>query len=285
MKAELISIFNQVKSDFCNLVDFKMRGNTIEITTGISTLTNHYVSVFISFDSGIYAISDGGWIDRQYYDNITSSEDEDTFQRVEFQYRNHYDIKRTTHKDGTKYNFKTTENVEMVSLLVHDVSNYIASVVNSQSIAFHEAKEQSQRTTFYKDVTGFLKDAYGSNLETNDALKNYNDELSGIKFNAIVRLPTATHLLMYVTGYTPQYFIKDACEATVNFQISKKYSPKNTFKRTAIVNTQAGGHVPGRVNEYLNNLEIEAENKLVLYYNDDDKKEVLRQIPRKLEVA
>ena len=264
-------------------MDFKMRGDTIEINTGVATLTNHYVSVFISFSSGIYVVSDGGWLDRQYYDNITSSEDEDTFQRVEFQYRNHYNIKRTVHKDGTKYNFKKTEKVEMISLLVHDVSSYVASVVNSQSIAFNEAKAQSQRTTFYKDVTDFLKDAYGSNLDTNSSLQNYNNELSGIKFNAIIRLPTTTHLLMYVTGYTPQHFIKDACEATVNFQISKKYAPKSAaFKRTAIVNTQAEGHVLGRVNEYLNNLEIETGNKLVHYYNADDKKEVLKQIPQKL---
>ena len=112
MKTELKNIYNQVKSDFCNLMDYKMRDSTVEIITGVSTLTNHYVSVFISLQSGKYVVSDGGWIDRQYYDNQLDAEDEDIFQRVELQYQSYFDIKKTVHKDGTTYNFKTTDNPE-----------------------------------------------------------------------------------------------------------------------------------------------------------------------------
>ncbi len=284
MKTELKDIYHQVKSDFCNLMDYKMRDSTLEIITGVSTLTNHYVSVFVSLQSGKYVVSDGGWIDRQYYDNQTDVEDEDIFQRVEIQYRSYFDIKKTVHKDGTTYNFKTTDNPELLSMLVHDISSYISSVVNSQSIAFNEAKEQSQRKTFNKDVNSFLKEYYGSELELNDSLDNYNNDLSSIKFNAIIRKPSSVYLLMYVTGYTPQNFINDACQATVNFQMAKKYTSVHTFKQSAIVNTQANGYTPIKVDQYLNNLEQETHNKLIYYYDEASKREVLQQIPVRLEL-
>jgi hypothetical protein len=284
MKTELKNIYNQVKSDFCNLMDYKMRDSTLKIITGVSTLTNHYVSVFISLQSGKYVVSDGGWIDRQYYDNQLDAEDEDIFQRVELQYQSYFDIKKTVHKDGTTYNFKTTDNPELLSMLVHDVSSYISSVVNSQSIAFNEAKEQSQRKTFNKDVNSFLKEYYGSELELNDSLDNYNNDLSNIKFNAIIRKPSSIYLLMYVTGYTSQNFINDACQATVNFQMAKKYTSVNKFRQSAIVNTQANGYTPIKVNQYLNNLEQETNNKLIFYYDEASKREVLQQIPIRLEL-
>ena len=276
---ELIDIFKVVKEDFCNLIDYKMRGSTIEILTSISTITDHYVSVFISYKNGVYIVSDGAWLDKQYYDNIISIEDEDIIQRVELQYRNHFGINKTLNKDGTKYNFKTTENPELISSLVYDVSHYVSSVVNSQSVAYQEAKEQSQRQRFYQEVNGFLKDMYGGDLSLNETLQNYNDELGTVKFNAIITRPTKIHLVMYVTGYTPQNFIKDACEATVNFQIASKYTQNDTFSRTAIVNTLANGYTPLKVNEYLNNLQEQTNNQLLSFYNERDN--MIRFIPPK----
>ena len=97
MRTEWNDIYSQVKSDFCNLIDYKIRDSTLEVITGVNTLTNHYVSVFISFQSGKYVVSDGGWIDRQFYDNFLDNEDEDIFQRIDSQYVAHFDIKRTTY--------------------------------------------------------------------------------------------------------------------------------------------------------------------------------------------
>ena len=285
MKTELNNIYNQVKSDFCNLIDYRMRDTTLEIITGVNTLTNHYVSVFISFQSGKYIVSDGGWIDRQFYDNFLDSEDEDIFQRIDSQYVSHFNIKRTTHKDGTVYNFKTTDNPKLVSALVQDVSYYVSSMVDNQSVSFTQAKEQSQRKTFHKDVSSFLKEYYGGDLELNDSLQNYNDDLSNVKFNAIIRKPSSTFLVMYVTGYTSQNFINDACQATVNFQMAKKYTSNNIFKKSAIVNTHANGYAPAKVTQYLNNLQEETDNSLVLYYDEGYRREMLKQIPSALSLS
>ncbi|CCH53735.1 hypothetical protein BN8_02853 [Fibrisoma limi BUZ 3] len=284
MKTELTDLFQQVKSDFCNLMDYKLRGNTLEIITGVSTLTNHYVSVFVSLQSGTYIISDGGWIDKGFYDNIISSEDEDVFQRVETQFQAHFDIRQTKHRDGTRYYFKAVENPELISVMVRDVSQYVSAIVNSQAIAFNEAKETSQRATFYQDVNTYLREHYGSDiLELNGSLKRHGEELAAIRFNAIIRRPTTTHLVMYVTGYTAPLFVKDACEATVNFQIAKKdirVSRSGIFQRSAIVNTMANGFVPVKVNEYLANLEKELEHPLISYHSDKSK--ILEQIPERV---
>ena len=285
MRTEWNDIYSQVKSDFCNLIDYKIRDSTLEVITGVNTLTNHYVSVFISFQSGKYVVSDGGWIDRQFYDNFLDNEDEDNFQRIDSQYVAHFDIKRTTHKDGTVYNFKTTDNPRLISALVQDVSYYVSSIVDNQSVSFNQAKEQSQRKTFHKDVSNFLKEYYSGDLELNDSLQNYNDDLSSVKFNAIIRRPSSTYLVMYVTGYTSQNFINDACQATVNFQMARKYTSQNIFKKSAIVNTHANGYVPTIVTQYLNNLQEETDNRLILYYDEGYRREMIKQIPSALSLT
>ena len=285
MRTEWNDIYSQVKSDFCNLIDYKIRDSTLEVITGVNTLTNHYVSVFISFQSGKYVVSDGGWIDRQFYDNFLDNEDEDIFQRIDSQYVAHFDIKRTTHKDGTVYNFKTTDNPRLISALVQDVSYYVSSIVDNQSVSFNQAKEQSQRKTFHKDVSNFLKEYYSGDLELNDSLQNYNDDLSSVKFNAIIRRPSSTYLVMYVTGYTSQNFINDACQATVNFQMARKYTSQNIFKKSAIVNTHANGYVPTKVTQYLNNLQEETDNRLILYYDEGYRREMIKQIPSALSLT
>lgn len=75
---------------------------------------------------------------------------------------------------------------------------------------------------------------------------------------------------MFVTGYTSQNFIKDACEATVNFQIASKYTVNDTFSRTAIVNTLANGYTPSKVDEYLKNLDEQTNKQTLSFYNQRD---------------
>lgn len=272
MKTELNSIFSTIKSDFYNLIDYKIRGNTLEVITSVTTISNQFVSVFISKDSERYIVSDGGWIDRQYYhEESNSKEEEEVNLRVEEQLRNHYGVKISTHKDGTIYNFKTTKNEELISLLVVEMSNFIASLSNNQTISYLEEKIVTERKMFSNEVNNFLKHCFGGDLEINDSLKAHREELSNVKFNAIIRRPSKTFLLMYVTGYNTRNFIGSASEAIVNFQISKKYTSESSFGRTAIINTHAVGFNPHKVTDYLKEIRSESNQELVEFYEDRDK--------------
>jgi hypothetical protein len=247
----------------------------------MTTVSNQFVSVFISQNEEAFIISDGGWINKKYYneENTTKAEDE-IILRVEDQLREHFGVKKAIHKDGTVYNFKSTKNEEMISLIVVELSNFIASISNNHSISYLEEKTATERKLFNNEVNGFLKQCFGNDVEINDNLKEHKEELSNIKFNAIVRRPTRTFLIMYVTGYNYRNFIGSASEAIVNFQISKKHTSDALFSRTAIINTHANGFQPYKVNEYLAELKNETNNGLVEFY--ENKNTLFKIIPQKI---
>ncbi|RZL44763.1 MAG: hypothetical protein EOO93_27565, partial [Pedobacter sp.] len=185
MSLYLNAIFDIVKTDFCSLIDFKLRGDTIEINTAIPTLTNSYVSVFASFKDGMYIVSDGGWFDRNMYESNVVAELE-VHKRIVEQFKNHFQIKETKSQDGTKYYYKTTENLTLVSALVYDVGHYIACVVNSQNIVYRENEDLEEKKYFHNNINGVLRDRFGQTKVELNTLVNV-DNIHKIKFNAIVR--------------------------------------------------------------------------------------------------
>ncbi|MVM36432.1 hypothetical protein GO730_00220 [Spirosoma sp. HMF3257] len=91
----ILEIFQIVKKDFCGLLNYKLRGNTIEIITGIPTITSAAVSVFISYDKGKYAVSDGGWLSAGEYNNYNNDPDEgEVIDRIIDQYMQFFSIKQ-----------------------------------------------------------------------------------------------------------------------------------------------------------------------------------------------
>jgi hypothetical protein len=273
-------IYRKVKGDLCGLVDFKLRGGTLEIITPVGTLTNRFVSVFVSQTGETYIVSDGGWLDRHYYENHARAEDEEINDRIEDQLRGHFGVKTTTHRDGTVYNFKSTDDIELISLLVHELSSFVGQMTNSQSMAYLEEKVPQERTAFVNEVNSFLKVQYPGVASFNDSLASYNPELSNIKFSAIIRRASKTHLVMYVNGYNSRMFVRSASEAVVNFRIAKSYTKDAAFSRTAIINTHAGGFNPYRVKDYLTELQAETTGgKLIDFYQN--KEDILVLIPGK----
>lgn len=264
----LTDLFQTVKTDFSNLMDFRLRGNTLEIMTNVSTITNRFVSVFVSQQDDYYVVSDGGWLAKDYYENAVAYEDEIIVQKLELQYRHHFNIQTTLHEGQIRYYYKTTNHAELVSALVYDVSNYIAAVVNSQAITYNEGREQSQRQRFSQDVNHFLREKYSTYLTFNDSLAKEYPELSAIKFNAIIRHPTGIHLIMYVSGYSRQNFNKDASEACTHFQMADRYNKGEEFSKIAIINTHANGYLPAPANSYLKLLQDQTHNQLIEFYKD-----------------
>lgn len=276
MENNLKDIYDTVKSDFCNLVNYKLRGNTIEIVTGVPTMNGHLVSVFISNDNGVYCISDGGWVDKEYYGNKLFEDRIETLTLIQDQYSKSFEVKELLHNDQYKYYYKCTKKVELISGLVFELSNYIASIINSQILYYLEEIEQTKSKRFHTEVNQVLRDTYQNDLSTNDHLVDHKDELQSIKFDAVIRRPSNTYLIMYVTGYNSKVFIDDACRATVSFQIAKH---KPYFKMTAIIDQFANGYEPNKAREYLAQLENEANNGFILYNSGSIVQQIVRNIP------
>jgi len=246
---KLLEIYNSIKSDFCELTTYKIRNNSIEIITPFSTLNDKFVSVFVKFYQNQIIISDGGWIDLNYYEVNINEESETIVDRVTAYFQQNYKVLTTTDKAGTLFYYKTCENIEVVSSIVFDLSNFIVGVVNALDIKYKDEKEEKEKETFRKDANSFLIANYKDNVKLRKSL----DDFKNIKFNAIITKNSDINLITYVTGSTTYYFENSLSKTIVNFEISEK-SKYNRFikQRISIINDFADGYHPEKSRSILN---------------------------------
>lgn len=246
---KLLDIFNAVKSDFCELTTYKVRNNSIEIITPFSTLNDKFVSIFVKYSQNQLIISDGGWIDLNYYEVNINEESEAIIDRVTSYYLQNYQIKTTSDNAGTLYYFKVCKSLEEISSAVFDLSNFIVGVVNALGITYKDEKEEKEKETFRQDANSFLV----SNFNDNVRLRKSLDDFTNIKFNAIINKGSELNLITYVTGSTPYYFENALSKTIVNYEISEK-SKYNSFvkERISIINDLANGYHPEKSRSILN---------------------------------
>ncbi|MDO7170838.1 hypothetical protein [Mariniflexile sp. AS56] len=246
---KLLDIFNAVKSDFCELTTYKVRANSVEIITPFSTLNNKFVSVFVKDLHDQIIVSDGGWIDLNYYEVSINEESEAIIDRVSSYYQQNYQIKSTADKTGTLFYYKSCKNKEDISSAVFDLSNFIVGVVNALGITYKDEKEEKEKETFRQDANSFLLTNYKGDVQLRKSLDDYTN----IKFNAIISKNSAINLITYVTGSTPFYFENALSKTIVNFEISQKSKYNSLIKeKISIINDLADGYHPEKSGSILN---------------------------------
>lgn len=253
MNLHLTDIFSAVKSDLCSLVDFKLRGDTIEIITGIPTITSSHVSVFVSYRDGEYIISDGGWVNGGEYDNEIS--DDDIYSRILAQLIDHFRMKDTRSANNTVYYYKKAPKLELVSAMVSDVGHFVSATINAQVLEYGDVSERKIRRVFHSQMNSFLRTSLGNErVETNYDLV-LNDKHT-IRFNAVVHANRAkNYYIMYITGSNQSNFIKDISKAAINFELlGDQVANLNYTNRIALVNVSAPGYSPDDARAYLDKL-------------------------------
>ncbi|RIV20384.1 hypothetical protein DYU11_20245 [Fibrisoma montanum] len=257
----LLPLFKAIKSDFCNIVNYKLRGTTIEIITGIQTITNAVVSIFVSYKDGKIVVSDGGWINEGEYETYYAEHDSDeVIDLVVSQYTSYFDIKSVRSNSGTVYYYKSTDRIEHLSSIAHDVAHFIAYTVSAQHTTYRITNEEkTQKTVFTNQVNNALKSQFGDrNVFTNEYIK-LKDEQS-VKINSVVRIIHRDiykqFYLMYVSGSRLDAFIKDATEATSKFQLIDQFGVKDSYlQKIAVLNKSAAGYNPQKSGIFLKQLE------------------------------
>jgi hypothetical protein len=245
---DLVELYKVIKKSFCDLTSYKVRGNVLELITAFTTLNGRFVSVFVKFEKDKIVVTDGGWIDSNYYENPIYDESEEIIKRVIGSYLTTYDIKTTTDKTGVTYYYKTANDVAQLASIVFDLANYIVGAVNSYCIHFKDEKEEKERETFRKDANTFLKEHYNDNVQLRKPL----DDFGSIKFNAIINKGSNLYLITYITGSTPYYFENDIRKTIVNFEITERSKYKDIIKeKISIINNQSDGFHPERYNSIL----------------------------------
>ena len=262
---ELSEIFNLVKSQFCNLTDYRIRGSSIEIITPFSSINNKLASVFIKKISNNYVVGDGGWLDLNYY-NIEIDDEDDLKNNITNQFIEHYDIQFKLDDFGTTHYFKKTEEITHIPSLVFDLSNFICGIVNTYTLSFDDKKERAERDSFKSDANEFIKDKYADSVSFRQSL----DDIEQVKFNAVITKSKNIYLITYITGSTPYYFQNDLNKTIVNYELSEKSKYESLIReRISIINDYADGYQPDKSKAVLELLQEKLTRPPLLWSNKD----------------
>lgn len=245
-------IFNRIKSDFCHLFEFKIHGNTLEVITPLATVTNKFVSVFITERKDSLIVTDGGWVEQEIYGHKLLSDHRDIILMVISQFKKHYHIKQTC-KDEDVYYFRSVKDLNLLSSAVFDIANFTVGVVNSYSLEYKEQKEKEERDKFRSETNAFFKKHYNKGFKINYELAR------GLRFNGVLTVNNEIHLFQYITGSTTTYYNNDIRKAIVNFNLLEEvYIPERKYiaNKISIYNNSAFAHEDASLTlkEYLKKL-------------------------------
>lgn len=231
--------YERIKKDFCHLFGFKSHGNTLEVITPLVTITDKFVSVFITQRENKLIVTDGGWIFNEVYDNSNDHDDHQIVTLLINQFKEYYNIKQTKGNENVHY-FRAIDKIELLSATVFDLANFVVGVVNTYALNYKEKKEIEERDKFKAETNDFLKEHYKTAFRSNIEI------IKGVKYNGVLTIKNKLHLFEYVTGSTNRYFEQDLRKAIINFQLIEE-APimSNVENRIAIFNDQSIGYQNG----------------------------------------
>ncbi|MGM1056497.1 MAG: hypothetical protein ACQEWG_11480 [Bacteroidota bacterium] len=258
-------LFNIIKDEFCSLTTYKLRGETIEIITPYSTLRNKFVSIFIKQSEDKFIVSDGGWIDLNYYGDKMDDSSEDLIDRITSYYTLNYGVQIVTDKSGTLYYYKSC-NIDSISSTVFDLANFVVGVTNALTIQYKDEQEEKEKESFRKQANDFLRINYEDNIRISQSL----DDLPNINFNAVIHKNSNLYLISYITGSTPSYFSNSLRRTIVNFEISQKSKYKGRIKeKISLINDEAEGFLPSKESDLLDLLNERSSRESIIWSERD----------------
>jgi len=272
---ELITIFKNIKEEFCSLWTFKERGETLEIITPFATTSNKFVSVFLTTKNKEFIISDGGWLSDNTYETTPDFED-NVFNKVFAYYKNFYDVK-SVKANELEYYFKKTEKKELIPNLVFDIANFVSAISSSCQIQFIDIKEKEERARFQKQASDYIKAIVPKTDKPNIHFRKYiDDKLKNIKFSAVVTNNSKLTLINYITGSTPDYFISSIGKANIYFEVVNKSTYKNHIqKKVALINDTATGYNKDKLFDVLEQLENTTKKNNILWHQKEKLKTLI----------
>ena len=136
--------YKRIKKEFCHLFQFKSHGNTLEVITPLVTITNKFISVFITERGNKLIVTDGGWISQEVYEHSMIGDDRDIILTLIAQYKKYYHINQTSVNDSIFY-FRSINDISLLVSSFFDVANFVVNVVNSCSLNYKEKKEKKNK--------------------------------------------------------------------------------------------------------------------------------------------
>lgn len=257
---KLLDVYEQLKSDYTQLWATKIRGKSLEIITPHSTTSSKFISVFLLAQSDEYVVSDGGYIHRQQYGEGVDIESQ-CYNHLHAHYEEHYNVRSLVDKLGTVIYYKKTNNIDLVTSIIHDLVSFLTGVVSASQVAFTDDKEAVAKRVFSKKANDFIRDTFlGRDLSFNKVI----GPLKKLRFSAIVQSRNDLSLINYVTGSNTQYFQNSLGKANITFEIAANSTIKSLIKhQIALIDDECPGYVPGMFAEHIKVIESNSGSPIV----------------------
>jgi hypothetical protein len=215
---ELATVFEETMSEYMSLWSFKELGKSIEISTCHSTVTNKFVSVFLTKRENGYVVTDGGLINNNDYVGDDFYIDSNCFNRAFAYVQGHYKIKQIEDSIGNSLYYKVAAEPQMVASVIHDMCSFIVQAVNLSASLYEEPEEHRGVRIFTQEANHFLKNAFSDKVDFKQKVLSG----SSIQFSAVVRTSKHIHLINYITGSNREHFVNSINRANMNFQAVHK---------------------------------------------------------------
>lgn len=254
-------ILNDIKNSFGGLWQCKQRGNSFEIITPYATTNNKFVSVFLTKQGDEYIITDGGWINGGLY-GIYPNHDENTFIKLLFHFQSSFEIKEVE-SEGIIYYYTKAINLIDVPSRVLSFSTFVQNIISVAELDFETKSEKEIKRRFFSKANEYLK-----SFDSTDKLKIGGyliPDKKQLKFNALYNnAPNSLILINYITGSSESYFSNSIYRTNILFEMAESTAfNNNIIKKVSIVDTNAGGYIPSKINIFLSHLENKTGSRII----------------------
>lgn len=257
--------FNQIlidiKNSFGGLWHSKQRGNSFEIITPYVTSNHKFISVFLTRQGSEFVITDGGWINSGIYD-VLPNHDEATFIKLLFHFQNSFDIKEVD-SEGIIYYYSKVQNLIDIPSRILSFSTFVQNIISISELDFETKSEKETKKRFFTQANEYLK-----SYDNTDKLKIGGfliPDKKQLKFNALYNnTPNSIILINYITGSTESYFSNSIYRTNILFEMAESTVLNNSIiNKVSILDTNAGGYIPSKINIYLSHLENKTGSKII----------------------
>ncbi|MDR6194904.1 hypothetical protein [Siphonobacter sp. SORGH_AS_0500] len=224
-----------IKNELNALWDCRSRGKTIELWTPFTTLTNKFITIFITERNGDLIVTDGAYFFLGDYEVEPSADDTQLLNNI-LVYQRYFKVDTTYDHYKNPVYYKKTNNFNQLPTAIIELAQFIQGIVNMAFVQLDADEESEQRKLFSKDANKFFKDAFGKRAKLNHKIGN-------ITFPVAISHVHQVSVCKYITGSNQYDFRGSLAKANLDLElIYKGIYAKQISKKVTLINDIAFGY-------------------------------------------
>src|SRR5665213_1029683 len=269
-------ITEAIQKDFSSLWTCKQRGKTVEISTPYLLPDSTLLSLFITERNKKIIIHDGGSISQIVSEHCRLPDDE--IKALLDGFSAQHGINHTIGANKQKIFFKACDKKKLISSAAFDLASFAMTATNGLVAASIDEPDLELDKRFQRIADIFIKTvthSTGLKFKPRQEIR----EFPGIKFSGVINNSSTFWIVYYVTGSELGYFRRSLAETIVNFGHvwkSKQTILKHIGRTIPVLNTNAGGYKPDKLDWQIKDLKDAAAGTLLPWSTKESLLELLK---------